>query len=345
MKLERILDTAVTSKTNAIIWGSPGIGKTARILAWAARHGYLCKVVIASVREPSDFAGLPILTSDGVVLSPPKWAKELAELAEDKIGILVLDEISCAPPATQAALLRVVQDRVVGDLPLKDNIRIISAANPADIASGGWDLTPALANRFGHYYLTPDAGEWVAWLSQQQNISPKLAGRAASFINRKPTHLLDQKLSAETGNAWPSPRSWYNGLCAMQTLPESDVDSQVELLSAFVGSNIALEYGVYVKNLDLPDPQELLDTAMAGKEVTLPTRQDQLYSTIIAVTSLVMRDNILTPKSWEAGWKIISSTPHKDLAVLGAQALVRKIPPGASIPKEIIEFTGIMSHL
>ena len=60
--------------------------------------------VIASVHEPSDFSGLPIVGDDpaeqGVPMAPPDWAVRLVRAGR---GLLFLDELSTAPPAVQAA--------------------------------------------------------------------------------------------------------------------------------------------------------------------------------------------------------------------------------------------------
>ena len=64
-------------------------------------------------------------------------------LAEAGRGLLFLDELSTAPPAVQAALLRVVLERVVGDLTLPDEVAVVAAANPPDQAADGWDLSGA----------------------------------------------------------------------------------------------------------------------------------------------------------------------------------------------------------
>jgi len=36
-----------------------------------------CETQIGSLREPSNFAGLPVVTDDCVRLEPPSWAKRL----------------------------------------------------------------------------------------------------------------------------------------------------------------------------------------------------------------------------------------------------------------------------
>src|SRR5262245_62386462 len=100
--------------------------------------GWPCEVVIASIREPSDFAGLPVVVADGGVrFAPPRWARRLHGAGR---GVLFLDEISTAPPAVQAALLRVVLERVVGDLELPAAVAVVAAANPPE--AGGRRLGP-----------------------------------------------------------------------------------------------------------------------------------------------------------------------------------------------------------
>ncbi len=76
-------------------------------------------------------AGLPVVGDDpavqGVPMAPPDWAVRLVRAGR---GLLFLDELSTAPPAVQAALLRLVLERRVGALTLPPGVRIVAAANP-----------------------------------------------------------------------------------------------------------------------------------------------------------------------------------------------------------------------
>ena len=97
---------ALSANVPWLMWGEPGVGKTSAVLDMAAAAGLPCEVVIASIREPSDFAGLPVVDGAELVrFAPPRWAERLS--AEGR-GVLFLDELTTAPPAVQAALLRVV---------------------------------------------------------------------------------------------------------------------------------------------------------------------------------------------------------------------------------------------
>jgi len=73
------LGIAVAARVPVLLWGAPGTGKTSAIRAMAQTMGLPCETVIASIREPSDFAGLPIVVGDGVRFAPPAWARRLAE--------------------------------------------------------------------------------------------------------------------------------------------------------------------------------------------------------------------------------------------------------------------------
>jgi hypothetical protein len=80
-----------------LLWGEPGIGKTAALTQLAASLDLPLTTVIASVHEPSDFSGLPVVGDDPAVqrvpMAPPQWAVELVRAGR---GLLFLDELSAA---------------------------------------------------------------------------------------------------------------------------------------------------------------------------------------------------------------------------------------------------------
>ena len=99
------LAIAAAIGTPTILWGPPGSGKTSVVRALAELWALHLEVVVASIHDPTDFSGLPVVTDGGVSLAPPAWARRLADVGS---GLLFLDELTTAPPAVQAALLRVV---------------------------------------------------------------------------------------------------------------------------------------------------------------------------------------------------------------------------------------------
>ena len=117
--------------------------------------------------------------------------------------------------------MRVILDKAVGDTKLPDEVNIISAANPPEIAAGGWDLAPPLANRFVHVSWKLDSKKWSegmisGWPSPKvprlpnkwSEAIPVSRGFVASFINKRPDLLLVvPKEESQAGKAWASPRS------------------------------------------------------------------------------------------------------------------------------------------
>lgn len=223
------LTLAVAADLPVLLWGEPGIGKTAALTQLATALDLPLTTVIASVHEPSDFSGLPVVGDDpaeqGVPMAPPDWAVRLVRAGR---GLLFLDELSTAPPAVQAALLRLVLERRIGALRLPPGVRIVAAANPRSSAADGWELSPPLANRFVHLQWTHDqdvvvrglGGTWPR--ATLPSLDPAGLGEAVRYARRAVCEFLTARPGlvhrlpgGETrrGGAWPSPRSWEMSLC------------------------------------------------------------------------------------------------------------------------------------
>jgi MoxR-like ATPase len=183
--LVTVLRAAGRAGVAVCLWGDPGVGKSALIQAAAAADDVPCEIVIGSLREPSDFAGLPVVSEEGVRMEPPAWAKRLHEA---KAGYLFLDELSTSPPAVQAAMLGVALERRVGDLFLPRAVQVVAAANPPERAADGWDLSPPLATRFLHVAYTPQLTRRMAsrWRDRGIERLKVLAGWAGFAGNEVP---------------------------------------------------------------------------------------------------------------------------------------------------------------
>jgi hypothetical protein len=338
-----------------LLWGRPGTGKTSWVKQVATRLNIPLEIVIASIREPSDFAGLPIITSeDDVKLSPPNWARRLAEVER---GLLFLDELSTAPPAVQSAALRVVNERVIGDIYLRDSIWIVAAANPTETSSGTWTLSAALANRFIHldWYIEPYA--WVEGMlngfksdmklyTLNENwveLLPHTYSIVASFIQAKPGALINEPENADlAGKAWASPRSWEmvaKILAACRSV-NTDTDTEIILISGCVGNGAASEFLTWERNLDLPNPETLL--AKPDKFV-VPKRGDQTFAVLSAVVAAARHD--LTKPRWNAAWKILgiaAEAGHADIAAIPAKTLALSREKNLPVPNDIKAFLPIL---
>ena len=157
-----VIDACGRAGVSVLLTSPPGAGKSSMVRGLARSRGIPCETVLGSIRDPTDFSGLPVVQDGGVTLWPPQWARNLLAAGA---GILLLDELTTCPPAVQAAMLAVALERRVGDLQLPREVFVVACANPPDQAADGWALAPPLANRFCHLLYEPSPGEYLTGLT------------------------------------------------------------------------------------------------------------------------------------------------------------------------------------
>ncbi|MFC8046498.1 AAA family ATPase [Nocardia sp. NPDC057353] len=353
------LTLAVAADLPVLLWGEPGIGKTAALTQLAATLDLPLTTVIASVHEPSDFSGLPVIGADpateGVPMAPPDWAVRLVRAGR---GLLFLDELSTAPPAVQAALLRLVLERRIGTLHLPDGVRIVAAANPRASAADGWELSPPLANRFVHLYWTHDhdvvvrglGGTWPR--ATLPALDPEKFTAAVDFARRAVCELLAARPllvhrlpSGETqrGGAWPSPRSWEMTvrLVAFATAAGVGRDVLSLLVRGAVGDGPGFELLSSMDRMDLPDPETLLADPAAAE---LPDRGDLRQAALDGVVAAVRK----RPERarWDAAWALLVravETGPPDLVVVPATTLATLRRDDWVVPEAIERLAGLVA--
>ncbi|MFD9433374.1 AAA family ATPase [Streptomyces sp. NPDC060002] len=353
------LTLAVAADLPVLLWGEPGIGKTAALTQLAQALDLPLTTVIASVHEPSDFSGLPVVGDDpaeqGVPMAPPDWAVRLVRAGR---GLLFLDELSTAPPAVQAALLRLVLERRIGALTLPPGVRIVAAANPRGSAADGWELSPPLANRFVHLQWTHDhevvvrglGGTWPR--ATLPRLDPAKLPEAVGFARRAVCGLLAARpklvhqlpsSEARRGGAWPSPRSWDMtlSLIAFATAAGSSRDVLSLLVRGTVGDGPGLELLASLDRMDLPDPETLLaDPAGADLPERGDLRQAVLDGVVAAVRTRADRSR------WDAAWALLVralETGAPDLVVVPATTLASLRREDWDVPASIEKLAGVVT--
>jgi hypothetical protein len=355
------LTLAVSADLPVLLWGEPGIGKTAALNQLADALELPLTTVIASVHEPSDFSGLPVVGDDpatqGIPMAPPDWAVRLARAGN---GLLFLDELSTAPPAVQAALLRLVLERRVGALRLPQGVRIIAAANPRSSAADGWELSPPLANRFVHLQWTHDhdvvvrglGGTWPR--ATLPRLDPERLPDAVAFARRAVCQLLATrpglvhqlpKNEARRGGPWPSPRSWEMALrlIAFATAAGTSREVLSMLVRGTVGDGPGLELLACLDRMDLPDPEVLLADPAAA---VLPERGDLRRTVLDGVVEAVRTRP--ERSRWNAAWALLVlalDTGAPDLVVVPAATLAALRRDDWQVPAAIERLAGAVSLL
>jgi hypothetical protein len=340
------LAACISANVPVILWGPPGQGKTSVIEQLAASLDLPIETVIASIREPSDFAGLPVVdhASGSVRLAPPSWAKRLAS-ADPPRGLVFYDEVSTAPPAVQAALLRPILTGWVGDLQLPPEVRTIAAANPPELAAGGWEISAALANRFVHLNWELPAevvrlGFTTGWpdptapapdpaVAAQEEA--KLRGAIAAFLSVRPGLTTKLPVDGQSGRlAFPTPRTWWMAaaVCGHARATGFSADVELLLLEGCVGVGAGLELATYLTELDLPDIEEVLGAPAAAQLDA--ARPDRIFAILNGAWAVVTHR--LTATRWAAFGDLlahIADLGHADLAYNASRPWAARRPVGA----------------
>lgn len=345
---------AVQANVPVLLWGTPGIGKTSFVYSLGRALGVNVHVVIASLRDPADFLGLPYKENNVTRYAPPAWAVEIKEG-----DIVFFDEINTAPPAVQAALLRIVLEKVVGEYKLPDGVRFIAAANPPEFAAAYGDLGSALANRFVHLNVAADAEEFVigftkGWDDEKilkevlAKNTPNVAeakAMVAAFIAAKP-ELLNKPVSGAL--AYPTPRSWEFVAKIVAVVEATNLKRNEKinvlqrLVEGAVGPGAAAEFVAWYEAKDLIEPKDLLEDPAKHKEKIAGMRQDQMYSIVTGVAAHVAAH--MSEETWQKFWKVIevlAGVVPKDILAIAVR-IVAKAAPDYDVPDIVEIFADLL---
>lgn len=345
-----------------ILWGPPGVAKTATIRAIAKAMSAHLEHLCPGARGEGAFGVTPVPHTNGemtLAYPPPEWTRLLRDKTEDgrgdeDFGIVFLDEVNTAPPAIQPAIMGIAQERMIGQHRFGIRVRILAAANPTGHAAGGWDLAAPVANRFGHIeWSSPDASEWGAWLlggagdmipsinvqEEEKRVLEEFpqafasaGGFTSAYIRKRPDqlHKMPPDGDPAQGRAWPSPRSWEYATRALAASKVHRLDNTIreELFAAFVGIGIAGEFFTWMDRADLPDPADLLAGVVEFKHD--PKRLDRTEAVLSACAALLIshkkpKYTMQRQEELQHMWELLGkiSESAKDVAVPAIAALAR----------------------
>jgi len=135
--------------------GKPGIGKTEAFRDLAESQGFGFEAVYLGQKQAGDAAGLPMIDREkGVTL----WTLPdfIASIPDDRIHILLFDELSAATPDVQVCAYQILQDRKLRDYELPDNVWLAGAGNRPEDGAIAYEMGTALADRLCHFNVKAD---------------------------------------------------------------------------------------------------------------------------------------------------------------------------------------------
>lgn len=251
------------SSTPLMIWGAPGIGKTAIVNEVLKSRGKKGRLIVFDAQFMTPEAWfMPYIKhdEDGPRYTDlPKGALPLYEISDDPEinakrdeivnqgngGIIFFDELSRAAKDVQGSCLKLMGERKLENFALGSKWTIIAASNRKtdEAESGVISFSTTLGNRFVQVNFVPEYKEWRRWATDNR-------------VNDAIIHFLD----FNSDNYWytksgeddeqtifASPRSWVSAskslaleemACKELGVPCTKVDKMAAISSA-VGVDVA----------------------------------------------------------------------------------------------------------
>lgn len=340
-----ILAAFVRARVAMLMLGPPGIGKTAMHAQVAAWLNMRLLTGLMSTYDGVDVGGFPVVGDDGKAMARIP-ARLFADAAASPDQILFLDELTTVPPSVQAPLLRVLLERVAGDLDL-GRVALSAAANAPEHAPGGQELSAATVNRVGLVNLAPTVEEVAAYMTGSPVRLPAEAAPAwASDADREEAHaalkaeygaclaveprllqLVPPAASVRGMAPWASPRAVERGLSVLAEAQKLGLSMRLQhaALAACIGEASAAAFmGIQRMRELLPSDADVIRDPLTAK---VPDEQHQ-----IAAIGMLVRVARPAARGGDASaaWVYAARLTNQEVRVATTRVLMAKPMHAAS---------------
>jgi len=274
-KLKASLKVAIKARRPVMIWGSPGVGKSAIVKQVADDLGIPVQDERVADRDPVDFRGLPHIKDGMTYWTLPGF------LPREGKGILFLDELSAAPPSVQAVLYQLVLDRKLGNYRLPDGWEILAAGNLESDRAVVFKMSSALSNKLIHLTFDVSLDDFVEW-----GLGAGIRPEVIAFVRFRP-ELLHSFDPSKGERSFPTPRTWE----FVSDLMNADGEgSEADLIKGAVGEGAGVEFLGFLRTArELPD----LDSILKDPEGSLlPKNPGAIYAVCSGLSRKVSAANM-----------------------------------------------------
>lgn len=297
-----------------IIFGAPGVGKTAIIHAFSKTTEGMPRLRVIDVpvaqMSPDDWT-MPTLGRRKVMLNlrtketrayihkvpedtPKGWLpmyKPTGDPEEDAAlndwanggdgGIIFLDEITRASAELQNTLLKIIRDRRIGEYVLGSKWIFVAAANRmTDDPTSQTELSAALATRANLIAFRPSIEEWLEW-EKNLNDPPDAKKIVADFVDLHREHFYRVKKSSQHGTTL---RSWEHVIAVLRHIFKyGDLPPRDELMRKFQGVLDPLtcyEFVAYLSIMQKWPKEVLLKILKDPDNAPLPEKTGEQYKAV-----------------------------------------------------------------
>lgn len=240
-----------------MIWGPPGVGKSALVKAFADSINGLLVDIRLSQYDQVDMRGLPDSNGNKTVwLMPSTMPFKGSDFPTDKPIVLFMDEVMQASPALQSVAFQLMhsEDRAVGEHKLLDNVIVVGASNRDTDRAGAKTMLTPLANRMMHINVESNNDAFRDW-GMANGLHPLVMG----YLNFRPENQSQFTEACKASvKAFPTERSWETVSNILKSVENRRLRDMA--VSATVGSGVAGELMAFIDVYEsLPKWQTIVD--------------------------------------------------------------------------------------
>jgi MoxR-like ATPase len=270
---------------STMLWGPPGVGKSAIVRELAQRKGVPLKDVRLSHKLASDIGGLPALdhTHKKTTFYLPDFLPDVERDGPD--GVLFLDELPGADDQTRIASYGLILERAVSNYRLPDGWRIIAAGNRPEDDPVNREFGSALNDRLVHLLVEPDHKDWLRWATEHG-----ISREVLAFIHIMPHRLTADPTSQRQNHAiTPSPRSWERVSDVIKKTRQRR--TREIIVAGLIGDAVAHEFFTIAEEVAaMASVETILDTNLRELHRVIPASVSGLYALAYALTSVFKRE-------------------------------------------------------
>jgi hypothetical protein len=266
-----------------VIWGPPGIAKTAIVNAVAKEYSKRCLDYDLMSKAPEDFF-LPSVEEDTEgwykksKLNPdeylPIYREEdgekgdaIANGVDGQGGVLFFDEMARCNPRVQNVCLKILNERRIGPWKIGSKWVVVAACNRENDDNATFNWTATLSNRVQMYNFISKFKDWEKWAktAKLKNGDPAVSSEILAFLNFYHEEYYYSFDPDKKEEAWPSPRSWTKASKVLQQeeatrarAKKPFTEAEMEnTLAGLVGKAAASAYVGFIRLSKKMDPKSI----------------------------------------------------------------------------------------
>jgi hypothetical protein len=328
-ELKRLIEVVIRKGANAkplLIWGAPGIGKTAIVNAVLKQcKGSQARMLDMqlSMKAYDDFF-LPSYNADKTVATDvpksylPVWEDRWDMTDEERkkadeacgTGLLFLDELSRAKPQVQNVVLKLANERKLGDsYRLGSGWSVVAASNRLeDDEDSQQKLGQALGNRFRQVNYSPTCKSWIKWAQSKGYMNQHVL----DWLEQNEKYFYFQDNDETT--LFCTPRAWESACQALAdesytadeegfdllALPDDVIMASIQDNVGLTAARAFMDYVRLMRTINIDDLKMVLtkpEKAPLPKKTNGSYKPDIIY--IITTTIISFLKEMPDPKTFK----------------------------------------------